>query len=221
MLSILAPQGGVGYREPLKQCEPVVLTHLQCELESRNLDGTNLGRCWCLQQHARRIGQRELLLPCARKSLLSVVCLVFPFSLLWLTLVTCGGHASGTATQWCSQHRNLRDRYLDQTSRPRPRPHVSLIVIKANYLKNAAQNIWNVATYQDKGVCCCYTSINLFYSKKFVNCLETLPVEGSGRTEVWKLMPYGRIEGDALMKLPYFSLGLSTEVCYLRTWKGG
>jgi len=46
-------------------------------------------------------------------------------------------------------------------------------------LKNAAKNIWNVAKYQDKDVCRCYTSVNLFHSKKFVNCLvswKTLPI---------------------------------------------
>jgi len=47
----------------------------------------------------------------------------------------------------------LRDRDLDS------RPHVSLMVIKANSLKNAAKSIWNVAKYQDKGVCSCYASI--------------------------------------------------------------
>jgi len=45
------------------------------------------------------------------------------------------------------------------------------MVIKANSLKNAAKNIWNVAKYQDKGVWRCYASINLFCSEKFVNCL--------------------------------------------------
>ena len=32
------------------------------------------------------------------KSLVSVACLVFPFSLLWPSLLTCSGHASVTAT---------------------------------------------------------------------------------------------------------------------------
>jgi len=36
------------------------------------------------------------------------------------------------------------------------------MVIKANSMKNAAKNIWNVAKHQDKGVCHCYASINLF-----------------------------------------------------------
>jgi len=36
------------------------------------------------------------------------------------------------------------------------------MLIKANSLKNAAKNIWNIAKYQDKGVCCGYASINLF-----------------------------------------------------------
>jgi len=44
-------------------------------------------------------------------------------------------------------------------------------LIEANSLKNAAENIWNVAKYHDKGHCRCYASINLFYSEKFVNCL--------------------------------------------------
>ena len=57
-------------------CNPVVFAHLQCGLQPRNLDGTNLCSCWCLQR-ARRFGQREFLLPYARKSLLSVACLVF------------------------------------------------------------------------------------------------------------------------------------------------
>jgi len=42
--------------------------------------------------------KRELLLPCAWKSLISVACLVFPFSLLWPTLLTCSGCTSVTAT---------------------------------------------------------------------------------------------------------------------------
>jgi len=92
-------------------------------------------------------------------------------------------------SQWCSQERNLRDRDLAQTSRPRPRfchksrdrdlevrdrdsrPHISLVVIKANSMKNAAKNIWNVAKYQDKGVCHCYASINLFWIRRIINCL--------------------------------------------------
>jgi len=45
------------------------------------------------------------------------------------------------------------------------------MVIEAKPLKNAAKNIWNVANYQDKGVCRCYASTNLFYSKNFLNCL--------------------------------------------------
>jgi len=36
------------------------------------------------------------------------------------------------------------------------------MAIKAKSLKNAAKNIWNVAKYQDKGVCRCYASIYLF-----------------------------------------------------------
>ena len=84
--------------------------------------------------------------------------------------------------QWCSRDRNLRDRDLAQTSRSRLchksrdrdlkardrewRPHISLMVIKANSLKNAAKNIWNVAKYQDQGVCLCYASINLFWLRK-------------------------------------------------------
>jgi len=91
--------------------------------------------------------------------------------------------------QWCSRDRNLRDRDLAQTSRPRPRlchksrdrdlevrdrdsrPHISLMIIKANSTKNAAKNIWNVVKYQDKGVCHCYASINLFWLRKIINCL--------------------------------------------------
>jgi len=45
-------------------CDSVVFTQLQCELEPRNLDGTNLGSCWCFQR-AKRFGERETLLPCA------------------------------------------------------------------------------------------------------------------------------------------------------------
>jgi len=55
-----------------------IRTHLVWEL--RNLDVTNLGSCWCLQRTSR-FGQKELSLPCAWKSLLSVACLVFPFLL--------------------------------------------------------------------------------------------------------------------------------------------
>jgi len=39
-----------------------------------------LGSCWCLQR-PRRFGQRELFLPCARKSLICVTCWVFSFLL--------------------------------------------------------------------------------------------------------------------------------------------
>jgi len=39
------------------------------------------------------------------------------------------------------------------------------MVIKANSLKKAAKNIWNVARYKEKGVFRCYASINLFYSE--------------------------------------------------------
>ena len=91
--------------------------------------------------------------------------------------------------QWCSRDRNLRDRDLAQTSRPRPRlfdksrdrdlevrdrnsrPHISLMVIKAISMKKAAKNIWNVAKYQDKGDCHCYASINLFWLRQIVTCL--------------------------------------------------
>jgi len=45
------------------------------------------------------------------------------------------------------------------------------MVIKANSLKNAAKNIWDVAKYQDKGVCRFYASINFFHSEKIANCL--------------------------------------------------
>jgi len=45
------------------------------------------------------------------------------------------------------------------------------MVIKVNSLKNATNNIWNVAKYQDKGVCRCYASINLFYLENFANYL--------------------------------------------------
>jgi len=93
------------------------MTHLQCGLEPRNHDGTNLalGSCWCLQ-HIRCFGLRKLSLPYAWKSLLSVACLVFPF-LLWPTLLTCSGRAQcgfeprnhdGTnlalGSCWCLQH---------------------------------------------------------------------------------------------------------------------
>ena len=43
-------------------------------------------------------GQRELFLTCAWKLLISVACLVFPFSLLCPTLLSCRGYASMTAT---------------------------------------------------------------------------------------------------------------------------
>jgi len=62
-------------------CDPVAFAHLQCVLETRNLDGTNLGSCWC-RRRARRIGQRELSLPCAWKSPICVACLVFSFLLV-------------------------------------------------------------------------------------------------------------------------------------------
>ena len=78
-------------------CDPVVFAHLQCGLEPRNLYGNNLDSCWYLQR-ARHFGQRELTLPYACKSLLSVACLVFPFSLLRPTLLTCSGRTSVIAT---------------------------------------------------------------------------------------------------------------------------
>ena len=79
-------------------CDPVVFANLQCGLEPKNLDGTNLGSSWCLQC-ARQFGQRGCSLPYAWKSLICVVCLVFPFSLLWSTLLRRSGRASVTATQ--------------------------------------------------------------------------------------------------------------------------
>ena len=80
-------------------CVPVVFPHLQCGLEPRNIDGTNLGSC-CLQRTSR-FGQRGLSLPYEWKSLLSVACLVFPFSTLKPILHTYSGHASLTPTQLC------------------------------------------------------------------------------------------------------------------------
>ena len=95
--------------------------------------------------------------------------------------------------QWCSRDRNLRDWDLAQTSRPRLchksrdrdlkawdrewRPHISLMVIKANSLQIAAKNIWNVAKHPDKGVCRRFASINLFWLRKIwkLSCsLKTL-----------------------------------------------
>ena len=61
-------------------CDPVVFAHLQGGLEPRNLEGTNLGSCWCLQC-ARRFGQRELSLPYAWKALLGVALLGLSFLL--------------------------------------------------------------------------------------------------------------------------------------------
>jgi len=74
-----------------------VFAHLQCGLEPRNLDGTNLGSCWCLKP-ASRFVQRDLSLPHAWKSILSVACWVFCFSLLWWTLLLCSGRTIVTAT---------------------------------------------------------------------------------------------------------------------------
>jgi len=44
------------------------------------------------------VSKRELQFPCAWKSVISVTCSVFPFSLLWSTLLTCSGRAIMTAT---------------------------------------------------------------------------------------------------------------------------
>jgi len=55
-------------------CSLGVFEHLQCGLESTKLDGANLGSCWC-RQRAKRFGQRELSLPYAWKTLLSVALL--------------------------------------------------------------------------------------------------------------------------------------------------
>jgi len=52
----------------------------------------------CDVNSAKLIAQRHLVLPFAWKSLICVACLVFPFSLLWPTLLTCSGRASVTAT---------------------------------------------------------------------------------------------------------------------------
>ena len=79
---------------------PVVFAHLQCGLEPRNLDGTNLGSCWCLQ-HVSSFGQRELPLPHAWKSPFSVACFVFPFLLALAVLACTCGRASVTAMQCC------------------------------------------------------------------------------------------------------------------------
>ena len=66
---------------------------LQC-----GIDPWTSGRMDCdVIDVARRISQRQLLLPCAWKSLITVACLVFSF-LLWPTLFTCSGRASVTAT---------------------------------------------------------------------------------------------------------------------------
>jgi len=39
--------------------------------------------------------------------------------------------------------------------------------IKSNSLKNAAEKSWNVAKYQDKGVCRCYTNNHLPTSNSY------------------------------------------------------
>ena len=55
---------------------------------------------------------KRLLLPCAWKSLISVACLVFPFSLLWPSLLTCSGRASVTATAPpCSKWRSYGSKF--------------------------------------------------------------------------------------------------------------
>jgi len=71
-------------KKGVKRVRPVVFAHLQCWLEPSNLDGTNLGSCWC-RHRTRLFGQRELSLPIAWKSLSSVACWLLGFSLL-LTL---------------------------------------------------------------------------------------------------------------------------------------
>ena len=77
-IAICIPYFSYPYCTYWSLCDPVVFAHPQCGLEPRNLDGANLGSCWC-HRHARRIGQRELLLPCSWKSLICVACLVFSF----------------------------------------------------------------------------------------------------------------------------------------------
>ena len=64
---------------------------------SSNLGNDGLWRHRC-SLRARRISQRLFLLPCAWKSIITVAYLVFPFSLLWPTLLTCSSRASVTAT---------------------------------------------------------------------------------------------------------------------------
>jgi len=100
--SIPAPQGGVLYRAPLKHVRPSCVHTPSLWVSSLNLGKDGL-EGWIVMSsmlnRARRIGQRELLLPCAWKSLISVTCLVFSFSLLWPSLLTCSGRTSVTATQ--------------------------------------------------------------------------------------------------------------------------
>jgi len=68
--------------------------------------------------------------------------------------------SSETETWLKLQDRDLKARDRDS------RPHISLMVIKVNSLKNAAKNIRNVAKYQDKFVCFCYASISMFQLRK-------------------------------------------------------
>jgi len=123
--------------------------------------------------------------------------------------------------QWCSRDRNHRERDLAETSRPRlchksrdrnlkardrdrdVKPHISLMIIKANSLQNAAKNIWNVAKHQDEGVCRCYASINLFWLRKICKLSCSL------KNTTNHIVRTGR---DALMKLPCSGLLLSIEV---------
>jgi len=68
----------------------------------------------------------------------------------------------------------LKDRDFSNKSRKRDlevrdrdsRLHISLMVIKANSLKNAAKKFWNVAKYQDKGFAIAMLQQNLFWLRK-------------------------------------------------------
>ena len=132
--------GQRGHRYPYiwSVCGPVVFAHLQCGLEPRNLDGANLGSCWC-RQHAGRFRQRELSLPYAWQSVLSVACLVFPFSLLWPTLLTCNGRVTATHNSIISNFMAYQDRIETNLLQPFAHPQsserfsiISVIIFKVN-----------------------------------------------------------------------------------------
>ena len=94
-LSIPAPQGGVPYQAPLKRVRP------SCVRTPSVWDwSSNLGRMDCGVIYVNSAPDESIsYLHVHGSHFLSVACLVFPFSLVWPSLLTCSEllHLSGEA----------------------------------------------------------------------------------------------------------------------------